>query len=1302
MKKRHNRLVTLVAIFLASLVIGTSFSVIFHYQGNSVPSTPTGFTPDSSTYQVLFESEGLTSTYVWSVILNGVTESSNSAGNNVYTIAFSEQDGSYSFTIEPPSGFSASPSSGSVAVSGGQVSKTISFSPSSPSAYSVVFSQSTLPSGIDWSVTLNGNTQSSSSGDITFSEPDGSYSFSVGSVSGYTSSPSSGTVSVSGANYYKTISFSKTETSYTLTISSGDGGSISYSGNGGSGTVSAGQSGSISVASGGTVSLDASASSGYEFGSWSYTGSITFDSGGTSSKSIEVTVNAGSSISASFPPVQSSGYSLTISSGDGGSVSYSYSGGSNSVSSGGSTTITVSGGSSVSLSETPSSGYLFWDWTDTGSLSLSSTASSSITVTVNGAGSVTANYAIPVPITISASGLGSSASGSLITVNGNTYTVSDLPFSINLEAGSSCTFSWVLTVSSGSPEEFVWQSSSGLSTEYQGTFTVPSGGGTLAATYSPFYQITFTVNPANDGTVSWSGGGNTASSTQTSYSDNYYYSGQQISISAQQLSSEFEFTGWSTDSGVSLSSTTSSSTTATVIGVGTITADFASLSTTYLITFDASNLPSGNSWSVTLHGDTLSSSSTSISFSEPQGTYQYSVFSPLGYSASPSSGQATVSGDQTITISFTLANWQNSPMFSVSTLSAQMGEVNISGHEVVWSQGLANNPTQFYIVTESSGNTQSEFDQALSHYFGINVPPGYEPAIVLIMDLPLIGDFNAIGGNYSVKTYTADFSDILPSSLFDGYPYLRTTPQGSLQLAITLSASTDYVGFASSLLDLILSLSGIAIDDFSPVAKAQSNMIVDSLVSALDLITASGDITVTDITGSLASDGPLSSYTFLDLYTLSKVLSSSIQVGKLFKTFLDVIYYGQKSILNGLISTATAGIDFIGDYSSISSLVQMSFASASLAAQLFSYIFPQYSSNSLLSAIESGVEDVAGFIDPNGTTIHPNLAINNTTIGYNPNNSTFVTNSTGNYALYIGSSYYFFLKPGYEENTELRMNVVGGNSTVPYYVNTISMNQSGTWTTIAGEAFDGSTPVINMTISTNGSISSSLYVIPEINVKYVNVASYSTSGTVQSNLDLLNVSVKTFLSDGASVDVKGVSIVAGNETIPMYSINGSSFYYTGTFAKNVTYSVYVNSASYSGGYGAFMISQVAPSNVSKTSAQSSYLITFYEHGLKNGLKWGITLGNDTIYSTNGSMRFYVTDGNYTFSVFNVSDYTVNPLAGNITINGQNRTIQVNYTEIQAPLSRTPSVNQLYEYVFIAILLGVVIALAIVMNRRRYK
>ena len=153
-------------------------------------------------YSVTFSETGLTSGKSWTVTLGGTPMSSTTS-----TVVFSEANGTYAFVIASISGFAASPASGNVTVHGTAVTQAIVFT--AVTTYDVTFTESGLPSPISWTVTLAGTPQSSSTTTITFSETNGSYAYSVGAVTGYTATPSSGTVPVSGMAASVTITFAK-------------------------------------------------------------------------------------------------------------------------------------------------------------------------------------------------------------------------------------------------------------------------------------------------------------------------------------------------------------------------------------------------------------------------------------------------------------------------------------------------------------------------------------------------------------------------------------------------------------------------------------------------------------------------------------------------------------------------------------------------------------------------------------------------------------------------------------------------------------------------------------------------------------------------------------------------------------------------------------------------------------------------------------------------------------------------------------------------------------------------------------
>ncbi len=157
-----------------------------------------------STFSVTFTESGLPSGTSWSVTLGTSTMSSDTT-----TIVFEEAAGSFGYTVGSVTGYSAVPSSGTVDTTSGAQSVSVTFTAIPPPEYSVVFTESGLPTGTSWSVTLNGTTHSSTNATVTFTELAGSYAYTVSSsLTGYTASPASGTVTVTSSGGSAAISFS--------------------------------------------------------------------------------------------------------------------------------------------------------------------------------------------------------------------------------------------------------------------------------------------------------------------------------------------------------------------------------------------------------------------------------------------------------------------------------------------------------------------------------------------------------------------------------------------------------------------------------------------------------------------------------------------------------------------------------------------------------------------------------------------------------------------------------------------------------------------------------------------------------------------------------------------------------------------------------------------------------------------------------------------------------------------------------------------------------------------------------------
>ncbi len=87
----------------------------------------------------------------------------------------------------------------------------------------------------------------------------------------------------------------------------------------------------------------------------------------------------------------------------------------------------------------------------------------------------------------------------------------------------------------------------------------------------------------------------------------------------------------------------------------------------YPVVFSEKGLSNATYWSVTVNRTTLTSQRPDITFSEPNGTYEFAVNAPSGYEASPSSGTITVGGEAAYRMILFRARWSTSSATIYST-----------------------------------------------------------------------------------------------------------------------------------------------------------------------------------------------------------------------------------------------------------------------------------------------------------------------------------------------------------------------------------------------------------------------------------------------------------------------------------------------------------------------------------------------------------------------------------------------------------------------------------------------------------
>ncbi len=177
-------------------------------------SVPISFVP-APTYRLNFTETGLPPGLAWSVRLHLPNGTNTVFSSTAATLSIAEPNGSYSFFVLPPTGWSAAPTSGVLTLAGHNLTEPIAFS----EVFRVVLTEVGLPTGAYWELTFNdafGETQNQS---VIYWEPNGSYSFDVYTVGGFVPTPSSGTLVVSDAGASQTIDFrSATEPVYNVTF----------------------------------------------------------------------------------------------------------------------------------------------------------------------------------------------------------------------------------------------------------------------------------------------------------------------------------------------------------------------------------------------------------------------------------------------------------------------------------------------------------------------------------------------------------------------------------------------------------------------------------------------------------------------------------------------------------------------------------------------------------------------------------------------------------------------------------------------------------------------------------------------------------------------------------------------------------------------------------------------------------------------------------------------------------------------------------------------------------------------------
>ena len=622
-------------------------------------------------YAVSFAESGLPSGTSWSVTLANRTLSSTGP-----PIGFSEPNGTYAYQIADVPGWhqEAVPYTGTIAVRGSSVTEpTLRFQ---RTTYSVVFAQTGLAGGTQWSVALNGSAQSSTGTSITFVEPNGTYAYSLAGVPGWhqTTLPYSGTIAVHGSAVVEpTLAFARVVYTVTVTESGLPNGTLWWF------NVTSGPSFALTFDT--VAFLEPNGSYAYTVatadrtyhavgGSWTVEGSavslsvvfarvtypVTFTESGLPA-GVEWWVNLtnGESFTSTAESVTfaepNGSYFYTVATVD---KSYETVGGTFAVRgaeasvsaafvlvtfpvtftetglpSGTNWSVTVNGTTHSSTSNT----ITFSEANGTYSFSVGvvrdyAVSPSSGTVTVNGVAVSEAVTFTPetYTVTFAETGLPSGTNWS-VTVNGTTHSsvVSTITFS-----EPNGTYGYEIADVSG------WHQTA---LPYIGTIAVH--GSAVAEPTLAFRSVTYTVTFRESGLPSGTSWQVWLNSTDGG--SNYHESGTTASLTIQAVNDSYRYAignvaGWQIATGSYTGSLT--------VNGGPQSESVTFSVFTYAVTFTESGLPTGTSWSVTFAGTSQTSTATSITFQEPNGTYAWAIANVPGWhiSSGAYSGSSTVNG----------------------------------------------------------------------------------------------------------------------------------------------------------------------------------------------------------------------------------------------------------------------------------------------------------------------------------------------------------------------------------------------------------------------------------------------------------------------------------------------------------------------------------------------------------------------------------------------------------------------------------------------------------------------------------
>ena len=288
-----------------------------------------------------------------------------------------------------------------------------------------------------------------------------------------------------------------------------------------------------------------------------------------------------------------------------------------------------------------------YDWASTSGLS----TLQNDTLFISGSGSVTGNYGVEnkVQITFSQTGVNTDFTGTVVTIDGVNYTVTALPLPFWWDTNSIHTFTYQSPlIVTPNAQQYVWTSTSGLSTLQNDTITATTSGN-ITGNYKTQYYLILTTEPS--GVNSPSGAGWYDANTNATISTTAF-------VDIVPGCSRYRFNGWTTADMTEIADPTRSPTTVLIDEAKTVTANYAAQ---YVVVFKQSGVGSDFTGTVVAI-DTINYNFTSLPatfFWDNGTTHSFDFQSPLtvtpnakSYVWTSTSGLSTQQSDPIVVMSF--------------------------------------------------------------------------------------------------------------------------------------------------------------------------------------------------------------------------------------------------------------------------------------------------------------------------------------------------------------------------------------------------------------------------------------------------------------------------------------------------------------------------------------------------------------------------------------------------------------------------------------------------------------------------